>query len=156
MSTLYDTGMVGGKWGRQGSGFLFLHDKKMLLLRRSADVLEPGTWSVPGGAIPERCDRRGVRTCLHPRHSAKREVREEMGFLPRHQVVGRCVQTDSRSGFTYTTYIARIEEKVTPRLNWESDDWRWVAEREARKMRLHPGFQWMLGQQCYREGKTHD
>jgi len=134
--------MVGSRWGRAGAGFAFLHGDKILLLKRSAYVLEPGMWGLPGGAVALR---RGKP--LSARAAAKLEAKEELGTLPRHEVVGRCVFTEG--SFTYTTYIARVRAPFVPSLNWENDRAAWVSLREVPRWKLHPGVRWLLDKACF-------
>jgi len=49
---LEDEGWVGNHWGRAGAGVLFTTGTQILLLKRSSWVDQPGTWGIPGGAIP--------------------------------------------------------------------------------------------------------
>ena len=40
-------------YGKAGAGILFFCQNQVLLLERSPNVQEPGTWGIPGGAIGE-------------------------------------------------------------------------------------------------------
>ncbi|HUW43145.1 MAG TPA: 2'-5' RNA ligase family protein, partial [Thermoplasmata archaeon] len=125
------------RWGREGSGYLFVcPDGTAMLLLRSADVTEPGTWGVPGGALAgtdgfhsvEDITAKADLDCL--RKSAEAEVRQEIGYMP---VVSRELGTTvfSDGGFRYVTFIAEISatEKdrmgKETRLNWENDRAEW-------------------------------
>lgn len=136
--------MVGSRWGHAGAGFAFIHGDKLLLLKRSFYVLEPETWGLPGGAVALH---RGK--AVSARAAAKLEAREELGVLPSHKVVGRCVFTEG--SFTYTTYVARVGSPFFPTLNWENDSAAWVPLRKAPRRRLHPGVRWLLDQPCFTE-----
>lgn len=126
-----------GFWGNAGSGILFTTGEKILLLKRSPYVLEPGTWGIPGGAIPEK----GGRP-MDALQSAKKETQEELGRVPSFQVVDKYV---FRSGaFKFTTFIARVNQEFKPRLNWENDKAEWLTEDEVRRKNLHPGVKTML------------
>ena len=50
-----------------------LNDNEYLLTLRSQDVLEPGTWGIPGGR---------VEAGENPYEAAERETEEELGSLP--------------------------------------------------------------------------
>lgn len=134
-----DVGMVGGRWGRRGSGILYTTGRKVLLLRRSPRVLEPSTWGIPGGAVPETAE--GTR--MDDLASAMKETREEVGADLGGRLIGTVVFEDA--GFTYTTFIMRVSPGSTRtalQVNWESTEWRWVGRAEIRGpgLHLHPGF----------------
>jgi len=134
-----DEGLVNGKWGSAGAGILFSTGDRVLLLERSMQVLEPMTWSVPGGAIP-------VNRWGDPEPvvlAAEREAREELGDLPPHWLARAYVHEDS-TGFRYTTLIAYVPEEFVPKLNEEHSDYRWVTREQARGMDLHPGMRELL------------
>ena len=105
-----------GRWGNAGSGILFTTGRRILLLHRSPDVLEPGTWGIPGGAVPQSDD----GSFMDFYESAKKETKEELGSVPAHTVVDEYVYEEE--GFIYTTYIAKVSEKdaeyLSPLLNW--------------------------------------
>jgi len=136
-----DVGMTEeGFWGNSASGILFTTGEKALLLLRSGAVLDPHVWGIPGGAIPE--DWSG--SPMNALESAKKETREEVGTLPSFQVIDKYVFR-SPGGFTFTTFIAQVDDEFTNiRLNWENDDWEWATQEEAARMRLHPGVKEVL------------
>lgn len=133
-----DEGMVNGRWGSHGAGMLFTTGKKILLLQRSWAVQEPGTWGIAGGAV------RQGETNLE--QAARQEVREEQGTIPPGRIVGKTMFQEGR--FTYTTFIVRVaadlDQRYEPKLNWESSDWGWFAERELSGLDLHPGVVFTL------------
>lgn len=110
-------------WGRQAAGLLLFSGDRVLLTLRSEEVLEPGTWGVPGGAIHDD---------ETPYDGALREAQEELGAIPPHVVFGEVVYEDG--SFRYTTFLARMRRKDAkdwkPRLNWENDDARWIPVRD--------------------------
>lgn len=131
-------------WGREGSGVLLVctEDNTCLLLLRSNEVEQPGTWGIPGGAVKgDDLDNEvmvssdDINPSEHmPEHitfeSALSETSEEIGCVPanytRH---GTSVYT--KGGFKYTTYILDIDAKEkrrissSIRLNWENSRWKW-------------------------------
>lgn len=115
-------------WGSAGAGILFTTGKKILLLKRSKYVNEPGTWGIAGGK------REPGETFLK---AAKREATEELGKLPSYAVKGKHVYKDG--DFIYMTFIFRVKEEFIPKLNWENNTYKWVTTDEARKMKLHFG-----------------
>lgn len=128
---------TGDRWGNAGSGILFTTGTRILLLLRSDSVEEPGTWGIPGGAIPQK--RSGEFEDAYI--SAKREVREELGSVPVHRVVDQYVYQENN--FQYTTFIAEVdpsvEETLHPRFNWENDDYAWISLDELGAYDLHFG-----------------
>lgn len=134
-----------GYWGRQGAGILFTTGRRVLLCLRSAYVLQPGTWGIPGGAVKPSLEGRKDAVVL----TVRDEAGEELGGLPRGwRRVGETVYEDR--GFRYTTVIARVSEagagRFEPVLNWESDEARWFTEQELSEIDLHFGVAWTLGQ----------
>jgi hypothetical protein len=137
-----DVGFVQGRWGHQGSGILFTTGQRILALLRSEEVTEPGTWGIPGGAIP-------VDPSGHPRdalESALAETREEIGKLPwRLEPRGTSVFRDR--GFTYTTFIFGVPwdaPRTELRLNWENEDHAWLGLGQLARLPLHPGLRFTL------------
>jgi 8-oxo-dGTP pyrophosphatase MutT (NUDIX family) len=133
-----DVGHVGGRWGHAGSGLLFTTGRRILLLLRADWVMEPGTWGIPGGAIP--VDEHG--RAMDPFESALREAREEIGPLPPYCIVDEFVFRES--GFRYTTYTAQVERQFTPVLNEEHDDFMWWNPERDSPLELHPGVEALL------------
>lgn len=134
-----------GYWGRQGAGILFATGRRILLCLRSAYVLQPGTWGIPGGAVKPSLEGRKDAVAL----TVREEAGEELGGLPRGwRRVGETLFEDR--GFRYTTVIARVSEaeadRFEPILNWESDEARWFEESELAEIDLHFGVAWTLGQ----------
>lgn len=109
-------------WGRRAAGIAFYcpDDATILLVLRSANVNEPGTWGFPGGR---------VEPGEHPFEAAVREVSEELGSTlvgePQHIDIFR------DQGFEYTTYFIPVTPLVKARwtptivLNWENDEAAW-------------------------------
>ncbi len=129
-----------GRWGNQGSGCLFSTGERILLLRRSWDVEEPGTWGLPGGAIPEATA--GQQDALQ---SALQETTEELGSVPPHQVIDQYVYQEP--GFQYTTFVCLVDDSAAEtnfRLNWENDDHSWFSRRELNGLDLHFGVRHLL------------
>jgi 8-oxo-dGTP pyrophosphatase MutT (NUDIX family) len=109
-------------WGRRAAGIAFIcqNDSTVLLVKRSQNVNEPGTWGLPGGR---------VEPGEHPFTAAVREVEEELGSAPEGVVQDAHVFQDR--GFEYTTYYILISPLVKARwtptivLNWENDEAGW-------------------------------
>jgi 8-oxo-dGTP pyrophosphatase MutT (NUDIX family) len=126
-----------GRWGNAGSGILFTTGNRILLLHRSPHVLEPETWGIPGGAVPQS----DGGSFMDFYESAKKETQEELGSLPPHRVVDEYVYEEE--GFIYTTYIAKVSDETAdslhPVFNWENDDYAWVSLDELGDYDLHFG-----------------
>lgn len=127
-------------WGKQGSGILIvcLEDKTALLLKRSDNVEQPGTWGIAGGAIaPDEDTDRG----------AKREAQEELGSLPKLDDLLDVVKYLD-GNFTYTTYVYSISLKEkrewSPKiqLNWENSAAKWFP-LDALPGNLHFGVKYL-------------
>lgn len=123
-------------YGRVGSGLmLFSSDmRRVLLVLRSGEVAESGTWGNPGGKLESGS--------LY--QSALREVGEELGRVPAHAVFGEVPYRDG--DFTYTTFLAAVEpseDEWEPALNWESDDASWF-DVTSMPSDLHFGVQHIM------------
>lgn len=109
---------------------LFREDGRLLLLRRSPELADGGTWSVPGGALEPGEE---------PLEAALREAREEMGSVPGAGEIGRHRADMGR--YVYWTFAAIADEDEVsdwePRLNWENVDWGWFDPSEMPEP-LHP------------------
>lgn len=130
-----------GRWGNAGSGCLFTTGERILLLKRSWDVEEPGTWGLPGGAIPEDCQ----GDCPDALQSALQETQEELGSVPAHKVVDQYVYQEP--GFQYTTFICQVDEPAAEtnfQLNWENTNYGWFSRRELASLDLHFGVEGLL------------
>lgn len=112
-----------GFWGRRGSGCLVMARStgRFLLALRSLDSLEPLTWGIWGGAIPEGVD---------PGVSALREMVEETQYDGDSSLSHLHTFSDASSGFRYDTFLTIVSDEFTPVLNWENQDFAWVAESE--------------------------
>ncbi len=142
-----DEGQVGSHWGSAGSGILWFTYVSgtgpfVLLLHRSSSVNEPHTWGIPGGAVPVD-DETGEP--MDSYLSAMSENAEETGTPVGEMATSRWpeaehVYRDENSGFQFTTYLHQARRPFEPKLNWESDDHRWVSLREAKALPLHPGL----------------
>jgi 8-oxo-dGTP pyrophosphatase MutT (NUDIX family) len=132
-----------GHWGRAGAGVLLTTGKKVLVLLRSQEVTEPGTWNLAGGAVDPGED---------ALTAGLRELEEETGLgvvltgdPDDGAMLGSYVWQSPTSSFRYTTSVVRVPASWTTHrieLNWENDEARWVdaAWLEAHRAELHPGL----------------
>jgi len=139
-----DEGMVGEDWGSSASGLLVTDGDRVLLLKRSPYVQDPGLWGIPGGAIPVDY---GTGKRKDAKRSALDEAREEMGGIPSGSVGGKHVFRKP-SGFTFTTFVWETDRdslsKFRPRLNWEHTDWGLFDLGDMKPTGIHPGVVWVL------------
>jgi 8-oxo-dGTP pyrophosphatase MutT (NUDIX family) len=146
---LADVGMVNGYWGSQGAGVLLTTGRQIFLLQRSDEVLDPGVWGVPGGAVRVDDETGEPEDLLG---AAMNELLEEAGLDIQGvgEVIGSTVFAAPRGSFRYTTFIVRVPEQWArssrPKLNWESDAWAWVGQAGLERYPLHPGVVFTLGQ----------
>lgn len=129
---------------RGGAGILFIHGKKMLLMRRSSQVKNPGQWGIPGGGAE-----RGESSL----QTAIRETEEEAGRQAAAYVAHgkkglsgtvRYFHGPVLFGAAFTTFLCLVPKEFKPKLNWEHDDWKWVTRQQADRMNLHKGVRKML------------
>lgn len=105
-----------GFWGTQGAGCLFFARStgRFLVNHRSASVEQPNTWGTWGGAIDPNED---------PEDAVLREAREEAGFKGKADAT--LVYEFVKGTFRYSNFILIINEEFTPRLDWESQGYKW-------------------------------
>lgn len=119
---------------KRSAGLLILSGRRILVLKRSARVSNPGTWGLPGGQRD-----RGEA----PAVAARREAVEELGGLPPSHVVGALRVRRERAG-RYDVLVCRAPAQARrvwiPRLCDEHTRYRWVRlEWLFRRLdRLHP------------------
>lgn len=116
-ANFYSTDPTGEFWGTAGVGGLFYARStgRVLVQKRSEHVNEPNTWGVWGGAID-------AGESLIP--ALAREVREETGYLGKPEY--KRVWVYENGDFRFTNFLIVIDEEFTPKLSWESSDYRWV------------------------------
>lgn len=106
------------------AGVMFRCGDDVLLMQR----IDGSGWAWPGG---------GVEGDESAEEAARREVHEETG----HEYDGPLELHDSRTlrGVHFRTFVADVEERITPILNDEHTAHRWVSVAKALKLPLHPG-----------------
>ncbi len=140
-----DEGGVGRFWGSAASGVLFraMESGRILLLKRSAETAQGGTWGIPGGAIPVD-DVTGER--MDSWQSARKEAEEESGWAGGAAPKRKHTWHDpAGSAFTYTTFEVMVLLEFEPDLSdGEHTEARWVTLDQAESLNLHPGIIWLL------------
>ena len=106
-----------GFFGKKGAGCLFLalNSGNVLIGKRSAKVMEPGTWGTWGGKIDGN---------ENPVEALERELREECGFTQQADYIGVCVFREGE--FEYFNYLVTVKQEFQPTLNDETDDFEWT------------------------------
>lgn len=108
-----------GFYGSQGAGCVIVAQDtgRMLLMHRSAQVQEPGTWGNCGGAVDH-----GVS----PRDHALQETYEETGYQGAVSAVIP-LYIFEKGSFRYSNFLAVVPHEFNPSLNWESQGSRWCT-----------------------------
>jgi len=90
---------------------------EVLVLKRSSTCKNnPGKWNFPGGHIDKG---------ETPKEAAIRECEEEAGFTPKKvKLLGNYGKM--------ATFIG--ETNKTPKINEESDDWKFISKKEIKKL----------------------
>lgn len=124
-----------GFWGKQGAGCIILakDTKRICIPHRSSYVEQPDTWGTWGGAIDSGED---------PKVAAIRELREEAGYNGKLELIPLFVFRHS-SGFTYYNFLALVEKEFAPKLDWETQGYRWVEYGDWPEP-LHNGLKLLL------------
>lgn len=113
----YDALHKTGFFGKRGAGCLAFarSTSRFLLMLRSQNVLESGTWGNCGGAVDENE--------TNSMHAAERELREETGYGGDAELIP--LLKFEKGSFVYHNYLAIVEDEFNPRLSWEADDSEW-------------------------------
>lgn len=130
LDTLQDTGF----WGKQGAGCLFLAKatSRFLISHRSLRVEQPSTGGTWGGALDDG---------ETPKQGCIREVREEARYKGKFSLIPMFVFTSG--SFKYHNFLAIIDEEFDPKLDWETQGYRWVDFGKWPKP-MHTGLQALL------------
>lgn len=107
-----------GFFGNQAAGAVLMSKTtgRIMLVLRSQQVLESGTWGNCGGAHKD--DER-------PIDAAKREVYEETGYNGSVEMIPLLVF--KKPNFKYENFLALVEEEFVPELGWEADEHKWAT-----------------------------
>ena len=125
-----------GFWGKAGAGALIVARStgRLLIPKRSPDVLQPNTWGVWGGAID------GSKS---PKEAVQQEVEEECGYTGHMELYPLFVFKDDKSGFQYFNFLAVIDDEFRPKLNWETSTSKWCYLQDL-PTPLHFGLKGLL------------
>ena len=141
------------RWGKAGSGILFVCGDEVLLLLRSQAVLEPNTWGIPGGAIQgtegmfHDNEERELDYSEHTLTNAIKETEEELGGFPDEVWKEHSPCIFQSGNFTYTTHVLELEPHVVDNwditLNWENDNAVWLPKNELPE-NIHYGVRYLV------------
>ena len=115
------------------SGILFLDPTgSFLFLQRSGHGDYAGYWSLPGGHLND-----GETT----KEGAIRETLEETGYKVKNDLVeiNRQIIHKDEEEIDFTTFLCRVDEQFTPKLNDEHTGFSW-AQLENAPNPIHPGL----------------
>lgn len=129
-------------WGNRGAGVLFLarDTGRILFPFRSKKVEQPNTWGTFGGAIDPGED---------PLEAAVREAEEESQkkISKKHDdIIPLFVFKSPTTTFRYYNYLVVVDSEFKPKLNWETEDYKWVRFNEWPSP-LHFGVEELLKDQ---------
>lgn len=131
----------------KAAGILFLtDDDNVLFLKRGPGGDHPGEWCFPGGTQEDG---------ESAEDTAVRETKEELGFCPDGQrvVLARRISVNESAEpvgveihpvpelggkVDFTTFLQRVDETFSPKLNGEHTAWAW-AKKSTPPEPLHPG-----------------
>jgi len=133
-------------FGNKGAGALFLSKDtgRLLLLLRSIDVNESGTWNLVGGKIDEG---------ENPKEAVKREIEEEVEYSGPCKIT--LIYTFRHRDFRYYNHLLIVPSEFTPKLNSEHSDSKWVEYGEWPKP-LHFGMADLIKHAGYQIKKVVD
>lgn len=110
----------------RAAGILFVHDGRVLLLKRAESAQDaPGTWGFPGG---------GIEPGETPAAAARRELQEECGYAYEGPLTPLYTSSDG-----FACYGAAVAHPTEPKLNDEHTAARW-APFDNLPEPLHPGM----------------
>jgi 8-oxo-dGTP pyrophosphatase MutT (NUDIX family) len=114
----------------EAAGILFVApDNKALFLSRSIHGDAPRMWGFPGGKVED--------TDADLKATAVRECKEETGHTVKAEDITLHTRRQ-REGVDFTTYLCRVEQEFTPKLDNEHDGYAW-APVDKPPAPLHPG-----------------
>ena len=124
-----------------GGIFLSKSTHRFLLLNRASGKTAE-TWGIVGG--------KNEPTDQTPYEALRREIQEEIGFIPEIIKTIPLEQFESKDGgFYYHTYVLLVEDEFIPKLNHEHTGYAWVSN-ECWPKPLHQGLRTTLSNKTTR------
>lgn len=103
---------------------------RILLVKRSKNSSNPGTWAGIGGGLElERGENEE-----NVMDVVRREFFEETGVKEYYSMIPSYIYITSNGGFKYYNFIGVFEDEFTPELNDENDEYRWFSLDEAQSL----------------------
>lgn len=121
---------------REGAGILpvSLSTKRASVPMRSPHVVEGSTWCLWGGKVDPG---------EQPKQAAIRELKEESGYSGKIILIPMLV--NERKDITFYNYLGLIVEEFSPKINWETQDFKWVDLEELLSIEpKHSGLRKLL------------
>lgn len=135
-----------GFWGKRAAGSILYARStgRFCLAHRSKSVQEPDTWGMWGGAIDSDED---------STDAAIRELEEEAEYSGPVDLQ-HLWTFEHKSGFKYINFVAIVEEEFRPKMNWETQGFRWFEYGNWPEP-LHPGVATLLERPDVQEKLTN-
>lgn len=110
------------------SWLIFYHPKtnKVLIIKRSQQVRNPGQWCFPGGSTNKD---------IKARKLAKKEAREEVGIKLKDISLVLKTNTRNKLYYFYIYYINPPKKRLNIIINHESDNYKWVSLGKLKKLK---------------------
>jgi 8-oxo-dGTP pyrophosphatase MutT (NUDIX family) len=107
----------------EGAGFAFITpDEKILMLQKHNNK-----WSLVGGHSEKK---------ETPLQTAKRETKEEIGFIPSGEIVNMIKYTKKETKGSCFSFIMRVEKPFVPILSSEHVAYKWIPLKEVSSYKL--------------------
>jgi len=121
---------------------------RFLVLHRSGDVMEPGTYGTIGGKM-ESWEKL-------PRETAYREFLEETEYEGSIKMIRAHKFVSPDGNFEYQNFLGFVDKEFVPELRWENDDYKWVELDELKSMEdLHFGLEILIKESGALISKKH-
>lgn len=103
---------------------------RILLVKRSDNSSEPGTWAGIGGKIEEKNGESEERVI----DIVKREFFEETACKEHYSLIPSYVYITKKGKFKYYNFIGIFDEEFIPELNEENSDYQWISLEDFRNI----------------------
>ena len=118
------------------AGILFVHKGQLLLIMRSAEVVDPSVWCGAGGKIEPG---------ETPEEAAIREATEEIEYVEDDTLELIPLYVYNSDNLIFHNFIGLLpRERFRVGLNWESDGYAWFTMDNLPENALHYGFKAIL------------
>lgn len=114
----------------RGAGCIFTDGESILLLKRSKNTSNPGTWGCAGGHAEEG---------ETPLQTAHRETKEEVGVNLNSLNYKKLGQSNEKNN-RWIFFIYQVPKQFRCKLSDEHTAYKWIPIKELAKHNLHPLF----------------